>query len=241
MVEIEAGGLRLQLLPERAIFLPTLGWLLVADVHLGKADTFRRLGVPVPRGTVAGTLQRLGRLVRATGATRLVCLGDLVQGPHAFGRETVEAVAAWRQAHADLAWWLVGGNHDARAGALPPDWGVHTAQEPWVVEGLALAHHPVPRPGHYVLAGHLHPAVTVAAPGARRSGRLRLPCFHFGADVGVLPAFGEFTGQHEVTTAEADRVFLVTDDAVLPWSPPPPTLRRHVRASEPARRPARPR
>ena len=46
-------GERLHLLPERAVWWPAAGLLLVADVHLGKAATFRRLGQPVPAGTTA--------------------------------------------------------------------------------------------------------------------------------------------------------------------------------------------
>jgi metallophosphoesterase superfamily enzyme len=76
--------------------------------------------------------------------------------------------------------------------------------------GLALCHHPTARPGLYVLAGHGHPCMTVG----RGIDRLRLPCFHFGATVGVLPAFGTFTGMHPVVRAAGDRVFVVADNAV---------------------------
>ncbi len=78
--------------------------------------------------------------------------------------------------------------------------------------GLALCHHPEPVAGAYVLAGHLHPCVSVHG---RARERLRLPCFHFGAQVGVLPAFGTFTGMHPIARAAGDRVFLVADNAVL--------------------------
>jgi hypothetical protein len=61
-------------------------------------------------------------------------------------------------------------------------------------------------PGAYVLAGHLHPGAG-AGPGAH--DRLRLPCFHFGAAVGVLPAFGAFTGMHRAAAWAGDRVFVV--------------------------------
>jgi uncharacterized protein len=61
-----------------------------------------------------------------------------------------------------------------------------------------------------VLAGHLHPCITVG----RGIDRLRLPCFHFGANVGVLPAFGVFTGMHPIDRAPGDRVFVVADNAV---------------------------
>ena len=75
---------------------------------------------------------------------------------------------------------------------------------------LALCHHPQPRPSAYVLAGHLHPCVTVG----RGIDRLRLPCFQLSRTVGVLPAFGAFTGMHPIDRAPEDRVFVVADNAV---------------------------
>jgi len=79
--------------------------------------------------------------------------------------------------------------------------------------GLALCHHPQPQPGAYVLAGHLHPCVVL---GGRAHQRLRLPCFHFGEHVGVLPAFGAFTGMHALRPRPGERVFVVGDGAVSP-------------------------
>jgi metallophosphoesterase superfamily enzyme len=83
--------------------------------------------------------------------------------------------------------------------------------------GLALCHHPVARPGAYVLAGHSHPCVHVG----RGIDRLRLPCFHFGAAVGVLPAFGAFTGMHAIVREADDRVFAVADNGVHALPPTP--------------------
>jgi hypothetical protein len=45
---------------------------------------------------------------------------------------------------------------------------------------------------------------------------LRLPCFHFGAHCGVLPAFGDFTGMHVVRPEAGDRVFVVAEHGVQP-------------------------
>ena len=58
----------------------------------------------------------------------------------------------------------------------------------------------------YVLAGHVHPAVTVR-DGWRRH---RLPAFRFCDHVGVMPAFGTLTGLHEHDVAAGERVFAVT-------------------------------
>jgi metallophosphoesterase superfamily enzyme len=57
----------------------------------------------------------------------------------------------------------------------------------------------------------VHPAAIV---GGRGPGTLRLPCFHFGATVGVLPAFGEFTGSHVLPRAPGDRVFVIAGEAL---------------------------
>ena len=48
-----------------------------------------------------------------------------------------------------------------------------------------------------MLAGHWHPCASL---GGRAHDRLRLPCFWLGAErtVGVLPAFGGFTGMHPI-------------------------------------------
>jgi metallophosphoesterase superfamily enzyme len=74
-----------------------------------------------------------------------------------------------------------------------------------------LCHHPQARDDGYVLAGHLHPCIGLSG---RAHDRLRLPCFHFGERVGVLPAFGAFTGMHPVRAGADEQVFVVADGVV---------------------------
>ena len=129
---------------------------------------------------------------------------------------TLQALAQWRRAHAALDLLLVRGNHDARAGDPPPELGVQVVDEPLALGGLRLCHHPQERADGYVLAGHLHPCVVL---GGAAHQRLRLPCFHFGARVGVLPAFGAFTGMHAVRAQPGERLFVVAGDTVAPLPP----------------------
>jgi DNA ligase-associated metallophosphoesterase len=210
-VDVVAGGTRLRLLPQRAVYLPEHATLLVADAHIGKAVSFRRLGVPVPEATTEGTLQRLDAALQATQAQHLVFLGDLLHSARARAADTLAAVARWRARHPQLQLTLVRGNHDGTAGDPPADWGVHCVDEPLPLAGLALCHHPDPCPGSYVLAGHVHPSAVL---GGRAHQRLRLPCFHLGPQVGVLPAFGDFTGMHTLPRGLEDRVFVTTGEAV---------------------------
>jgi DNA ligase-associated metallophosphoesterase len=210
-MELMAGGALLRLLPERAVYLPEHHTLLVADAHIGKAQSFRRLGVPVPGGTTAATLGRLSRAVAATGAQRVVFLGDLLHSAQARAAAPLQAFADWRTAHAGLALTLVRGNHDDHAGDPPASLGRALRGRPAAPGPTGAGHHPAPLAGRYVLAGHLHPAAIVAGRGP---GRLRLPCFHFGPAVGVLPAFGDFTGMHVMPRGPDDRVVVIAEDSL---------------------------
>ena len=213
MLETEVAGGRLALLPQRAAFLPDERCLLVADAHIGKAASFRALGVPVPRGTTTQTLQRLSEAVALCAPRRIVFLGDLLHSAQARAPATLQALAQWRDAHAGLELLLVRGNHDARAGDPPAALGVQVVDEPLRLGGLALCHHPQQIAGAYVLAGHVHPCVVL---GGRARERLRLPCFLFGPHGGLLPAFGAFTGMHALRPQPGERLFVVGDDAVRP-------------------------
>ena len=212
--ELHVGGHRLRLLHQRAVHLPDQALLLVADAHIGKAHSFRRLGVPVPSGTTAEGLARLSKLVQHTQARRIVFLGDLLHAARGRSPSMLQAVADWREQHAALELLLVRGNHDQHAGDPPASWRMLCVNEPCFLPGpptLALCHHPNALPGAYVLAGHVHPAVVL---GGRAHQRLRLPCFHFGQHVGLLPSFGDFTGGHVVKRCVGDRVYAVADTAV---------------------------
>lgn len=211
MVRVEIGGAPLLLLSQRAAYLPEQRTLLVADAHVGKAASFRGLGVPVPRGTTTQTLERLSRALEATGAQHLVFLGDFVHSVRSFAPATMGALARWRERHAGLAITLLRGNHDQRAGDPPASLRIEVMNGPVRCGAHWLAHEPQAHEHGYVLAGHLHPCIVV---GGRGFDRLRLPCFHFGQRVGVLPAFGAFTGAHAVRRQPGDRVFAVADDSV---------------------------
>lgn len=217
-----AKDLPIWLHPSGAAFLPGHAALLVADVHLGKAASFRRLGVPVPSGSTATTLEALGDALASLGDTpvhHLVFLGDLLHAARGrspeLSRVVGQALTAWRGLWPGLRMHLVRGNHDRAAGDPPPEWGIELQTEPWLMGPWALCHEPQAVSGAYTLAGHWHPCIGLSG-GARE--RLRLPCFWMGDPnrhaVGVLPAFGDFTGMHPIQRRAGDRVWAVADQAV---------------------------
>lgn len=219
MLNIRLAGQSVGLHPSGAMFLLEYDTLLVADPHFGKAVNFRKLGVPVPQGTTTETLGHLTQLIAETSAQRLVFLGDFLHSARSHAKPTLEVIAHWRELHASLELTLVRGNHDDRAGDPPASLNMSVVDEPLPLGPFALCHYPEARADAYVLAGHWHPCISIRA---RAFERLRLPCFWLGDDtgnlpanaVGVLPAFGSFTGMHRVEPRAGDRIFPVADKVV---------------------------
>ena len=212
---IDYAGERLWLLPERALWWPAQGVLWIADLHLGKAATYRALGQPVPAGTTHENLARLSRLLAHYRPAQLVFLGDFLHAAEARTPSVLDALAQWRALHPDLPCVLVRGNHDSRAGDPPSSLGIQVVDEPCLLGPFAACHHPQQHPTHSVIAGHLHPAVSLRG---RAHERLRLPCFCFEEGQAILPAFGEFTGGWTVAPAPGLRLYPVGGQTV--WALP---------------------
>ena len=210
-MNIDIAGERLQLLPQRALYWPAMRLLVIADIHFGKAASFRAGGIPVPRGTTTANLEALDALVSQHGATGVIFLGDFLHARHAHATATMAAIARWRAGRRELQLTLVRGNHDRHAGDPPAMLGMHVVDEPWRVGPFLFTHHPGAQPGGYVLAGHVHPVFRLAT----RTDALRLPCFLFGPEAGMLPSFGAFTGGHPVMPGMGDRLFITADDQVI--------------------------
>lgn len=205
-------GEELELCPERAVYWARRRMLFVADPHFAKAASLRASGVYVPRGTTNESLVRLSALIARVLPERVVFLGDFLHAKEGRNEDTFDAITAWRALHADIDMTLVRGNHDRRAGDPPDCVRMTCVDAPLIEHPFALVHHPGPVTGSYVLAGHVHPAAVLVGRGKQRE---RLPCFWFGSQVGVLPAFGEFTGLAEVAPEAGDQVWVVAGDEVV--------------------------
>lgn len=205
-LEVSLCGERVELRAERALYWPRERALFVADVHLGKAASFRAAGVPVPRGATATDLQRLDALLQSTRAQRLYVLGDFLHASSGRVSALDAAFTAWRDTHAAVAMTLVRGNHDARAGDPPPHWHVAVVTEPFVIAPFLLCHAPQQPPTGHALCGHIHPGTWVAGTGFEAA---RLPCFVVGPRRTILPAFGRFTGLAIVKPQPGERLIAV--------------------------------
>lgn len=195
--------------PDAAVLLEKTADLVVSDVHLGKAATFRARGIPVPEGDAERDLTRLVNLAAETGARRLIVAGDLFHAPSGITPEIESGVAEFLT-KLKIPLVLVGGNHDDKLRSLPaglssvPSFesgGIRFVHDPADVEGPA-----------FHIAGHLHPVVRIK-DGKRTS--LRLPCFLLRGNLLVLPSFGSFTGGATIDPQPGDRAFVTLRDRVV--------------------------
>jgi DNA ligase-associated metallophosphoesterase len=204
------AGEQVLLLPEKALYWPSRKILVIADIHFGKAASFRAQGVPVPRGTTSQNLAALDALMAQHDTDEIVFLGDFLHARAAHASATLAAMIAWRQRNSRLRLTLVRGNHDLHAGDPSAALGMHIVDEPYTVGAFSFCHHPdIWGPG-YVLAGHVHPVYVLSS----RLDSLRLPCFLAGPTRMILPSFGAFTGGYAITPGAAEQVYVTSGEAV---------------------------
>ena len=207
---IMLAGEQVLLLPEKALYWPSRKILVIADIHFGKAASFRAQGVPVPRGTTSQNLAALDALMAQHDTDEIVFLGDFLHARAAHASATLAAMIAWRQRNSRLRLTLVRGNHDLHAGDPSAALGMHIVDEPYTVGAFSFCHHPdIWGPG-YVLAGHVHPVYVLSS----RLDSLRLPCFLAGPTRMILPSFGAFTGGYAITPGAAEQVYVTSGEAV---------------------------
>jgi DNA ligase-associated metallophosphoesterase len=211
--EVRLGGEDVVLLAERALFWPRTGTLVAADLHWGKAATFRAAGIPIPVGATSDDLSRLDAALFRTCARRLIVLGDLFHARAGrIATQTLAELRRWRALRDELEIMLVRGNHDRHAGDPPDDLRINCINAPAFVPPFVLRHEPAPSSEGYTLAGHLHPGIVLSGPALQRE---RLPCFWLTPRAAVLPAFGSFTGSASVVPGPDDRIFVVADQEVI--------------------------
>jgi DNA ligase-associated metallophosphoesterase len=203
---LAVAGEVLDLLAAPALWWQAGGTVFITDLHIGKAATFRARGLAVPSGTTQANLARIDALLDATGATRLVVLGDFLHAADSRSPSVLRALADWRACWPLLETVLVRGNHDSHAGDPPAALKIEVVDEPWLIGPFACCHYPQHHSTHHVLAGHVHPAVRLRG---RAGDGLRLPCFVNEPGLTLLPAFGEFTGSHVLQLEPGRALFAV--------------------------------
>jgi DNA ligase-associated metallophosphoesterase len=180
------NGVRLAPDPSGAMWWPAERILVVADLHLEKAQAFAARRTLLPPYDTRSTLTRLAALMRRYAPKRLVCLGDsfhTIAGPASLHED--DRAALGRLAR-EAEWLWILGNHDPQIGGGLPGECATVFQ----YAGLTFRHEPGPDSIAGEVVGHFHPKVTVTVRGRSLTRR----CFLTDGRRLVLPAFGAYAG-----------------------------------------------
>jgi len=186
----ELCGARLVLDPSGALAWPEEGVLVVSDLHFETGSSFARRGFFVPPYDTGVTLAKLEAVMARHRPARVVCLGDSFHDAGGSARLSSEARARLVALAEAAEWTWISGNHDP----APPEGLPGTAADVVSIGPLTFRHEPTAGPAPGEVAGHLHPAASVALPGRW----VRRKAFVADATRMVMPAFGAYTGGLDV-------------------------------------------
>jgi DNA ligase-associated metallophosphoesterase len=209
-------GLNLTLLPEKAVWIDSMGVLLIADLHFGKAAHFRKSGIPISEKVHDQDYQMLTSLVSKYSPKEVYFLGDLF---HSSWNEEWEKLLSFLGLFPNTSFHLVVGNHDILPSEKYQDSRLKVHTHPIDLESLLLSHEPtLPPTGFLNVCGHVHPGILLKG---RAKQRVRIPCFHYSNYVLVLPSFGNFTGLSLIKGEKNDFIWGISEDRLIPILSPP--------------------
>jgi len=189
------------------MYWPKEEMLIVADLHLGKIDHFRKHGSALPNLSNAVDYINLEQNITQFKPQRLVFLGDLF---HSTLNKSWFIFEQWVQRQ-PVEFILVIGNHDIIPVKRFEDLGF-SVEYNLDISGFSLTHIPEDKEDLFNFCGHVHPGFRLRGKGRQQ---LKLSCFYQKANQMILPAYGSFTGNYYVKPEEDEHIYVLTEDSVL--------------------------
>jgi len=210
-LEVNIEGNNFRLFEEKCLLWVDKNALLIADLHLGKINHFRKSGIAVPSKPNDENIDRLISLLQKTKPRRVIFMGDLF---HSHYNPEWEVFGQVIRYFPEVVFELVVGNHDIMSGYQYEKVRLIRHDRPLKEGGLILSHEPLDtiEAGCYNIAGHIHPGVTLRGKGRQA---LRLPCFYFSQHHALLPAFGQFTGTYRIKPQKGDKVVVIVEGKLM--------------------------
>lgn len=188
----------------RCIFWEEKKILILSDLHLGKTGHFRKAGIAVPQSIFKEDMQRLVTQIQIYNPKQLIIIGDMF---HSHDNKEHDFFLKWRNDFPKLAIHLVKGNHDILKTSWYEAAGITIDNCELTIGNFVFVHDftdcAVPASG-YIFSGHIHPGISIRGLGNQS---LHFPCFYFGKQYAVLPAFSRFTGTHPIKPLRGETVY----------------------------------
>ncbi|WP_113652701.1 ligase-associated DNA damage response endonuclease PdeM [Pedobacter namyangjuensis] len=196
---------------ERAIYFPAQKILAISDLHLGKAAHFRKAGVQVPSTLAQSDLQRLTTLFNHYQPSTLLINGDMF---HHEINSDIDVFEKWKADYKNVNFLLVKGNHDHLHNNQYNDLGIEVHEPSFCARNFCFIHDAIKcnEKDLYPISGHVHPGISIIGKAKQR---LKFPCFYFGNEHAVMPAFSAFTGLYLIKPKPQEQVFAITPNKVV--------------------------
>lgn len=194
--------------PEKAIYWEQKDALFLSDLHLGKSKHFRKSGIGIP--SEENNFNRIKKILIKYNPSKIFFLGDL------FHSTANSAIADFKNffSNFNIEKYLILGNHDILKNDIYEELELKTYRS-YQFDDFELLHDPEDHNEKYAICGHVHPKVRLRGKGRQY---MTLPCFYFGSDFAILPAFGDFTGGYVITADKEDKVFVIAENEVIAMS-----------------------
>ncbi len=202
------------LTPERCIYWEEQQVLILSDLHFGKTGHFRKAGIGVPQSVFKEDLQRLFTLIQFYKPTQLIIVGDMF---HSVANKEMELFTRWRNDLPATRFQLIKGNHDILNNNFYTAAGIEIMDGCLQTHGFGFIHDPSaicnePANNDYFFTGHIHPGVRINS-GSRQT--LSFPCYYFGKEFAILPAYSKFSGYVPVKPKRGDTVYAIVNQSLV--------------------------
>jgi DNA ligase-associated metallophosphoesterase len=181
--------------------------LIVADLHLGKIEHFRKHGSALPDLSNAMDYINLEQNIAEFQPRSLVFLGDLF---HSALNKSWQIFEQWTKRQ-PVDFSLIVGNHDVIPVSKFEGLGF-SVQHDFKASGFCLTHKPEDCGEDFNMCGHIHPGYKLRGKG-RQS--LNLSCFYQKKYQLILPAFGQFTGNYYINPEKEEHIYVCSESEVL--------------------------
>ncbi len=198
----------------RCIFWEDEKILIVSDLHMGKSGHFRKSGIGIPQNIFKEDLQRLFSQIQFFKPKTVMIAGDMF---HSNANKEINFFIKWRKDIAFVEFFLIRGNHDILSKKIYKEAGVEVFENKYLFKNFCFTHDistdcEVSGEKLFTFSGHIHPGIKMNGSGHQS---LMLPCFYFGKNYAVLPAFSAFTGLAKIKPASTDHVFAIVENSVI--------------------------
>ena len=200
---IEILGEELELLPEKAIFWPSMELLFIADIGWAfTKKTFIESGF--------NEIERIKAILSKRSVRRIILLGEVAPEGRSLDKELLVKFNIWSQA-LHCPFYIA----FARSSFIPIEeikgYGVAAWADPLIIPPFAFSNDPIENDKYFTFSGHIHPHVVLK----KGKERLSFPCFQIKQRLAILPSFSEDAVPQPISWTSDEKIYAIDGGLII--------------------------